>query len=118
MYYQNYQTARLNIRELVIEDISIWTNFFDDPIHLKHLPLPLPTGLSNHQKAEFWIDKQFTRYKENRFGLMALINKDSNELMGMCGLLSQELDGEPVLELVYHLLSPWWGKGYAIEAAS
>lgn len=117
MYYQNHQTQRLNIRELIKEDITIWTNFFDDPIHLKHLPLPPQPGMSNYQKAEFWIEKQFARYKENRFGLMALINRETGEFMGMCGLLTQVVDDESVLEIGYHLLSPYWGKGYATEAA-
>lgn len=118
MYYQNHQTERLNIRELTKEDIIIWTKFFDDPIHLQHLPLPPQPGMSNYQKAEFWIDKQLTRYKENRYGLMALTNKDTGEMMGMCGLLSQIVDEEPVLEIGYHLLNQYWGKGFATEAAT
>jgi len=74
--------------------------------------------MSNLEKAEFWIEKQLSRYEENRFGLMALINKENGKFIGMCGLLSQELDGEPVVEIGYHLLNPYWGNGYATEAAS
>ncbi len=118
MYLQEHHTDRLLIRPLTKEDIARWVNFFDDPIHLKHLPLPPQLGMSNYEKAEFWIDKQLTRYKENRYGLMALINQESKEFMGMCGLLSQELDNEPALEIGYHLLNLYWGKGYASEAAS
>jgi ribosomal-protein-alanine N-acetyltransferase len=118
MYHQTYQTERLSIRLLTKEDITTWTKFFDDPIHLKHLPLPPQPGMSNYEKAEFWVEKQFARYKEDRFGLMALVNKETNEMIGMCGLLSQELDGEKVLEVGYHLLYPYWGKGYASEAAA
>src|SRR5690242_1948524 len=107
MYHQEHQTDRLHIRQLTSEDSVVWTNFFDDLIHLKHLPLPSQPGMSNYQKAEFWIGKQLTRYQENRFGLMALINKTNGTFMGQCGLLSQELDGEPVLEIGYHLLSSY-----------
>lgn len=118
MYYRDHETQRLKIRLLTIEDAIIWTKFFDDPIHLKHLPLPPQPGMNNLQKAEFWIDKQLTRYVENRFGLMALVNKENNEFTGMCGMLTQELDGEKVFEIGYHLLNSYWGKGYATEAAS
>jgi ribosomal-protein-alanine N-acetyltransferase len=117
MYAQNHSTERLLIRPLVKEDAIIWQQFFHHPECLQYIVLPPQPGLSNLQKTEFWIDKQLTRYKENRFGLMALINKNTNQFMGQCGLLSQGLDGEPVLEIGYHLLPQYWGNGYATEAA-
>src|SRR5687767_1303061 len=117
MYLQNHHTERLLIRPLVKEDIVIWKTYFDDPEYLKYIILPVQEGLSNLEKTEFWFNKQFDRYKENRFGLMALIEKSSGELVGQCGLLLQELEGEPMLEIGYHLLKQYNGKGYATEAA-
>ena len=37
--------------------------------------------------------------------------------MGQCGLLLQEVDGEPEVEIAYHILKQYWGQGYAPEAA-
>ncbi len=116
-YVQDHYTQILLIRPLAKEDIPIWKTYFDDPEYLKYIVLPVQEGLSNLEKTEFWFNKQFARYQENRFGLMALVEKETNELVGQCGLLSQELDGEPVLEIGYHLLSQHQGKGYATEAA-
>jgi [ribosomal protein S5]-alanine N-acetyltransferase len=116
-YLQKHFSERLSIRPLVKEDIGIWKTYFEDPEYLKYIILPVQEGLSSYEKAEFWFNKQFARYEENRFGLMALIEKDTNQFVGQCGLLKQELEGEPVLEIGYHLLQPYQGKGYATEAA-
>jgi ribosomal-protein-alanine N-acetyltransferase len=116
-YVQEHHTERLLIRPLTEEDIPTWESYFEDPEYLQYIMLPPQPGLSNLQKAEFWIGKQFARYKENRFGLMALVEKSSGELVGQCGLLLQELEGEPVLEIGYHLFREQNGKGYATEAA-
>jgi ribosomal-protein-alanine N-acetyltransferase len=115
MYHQNYETERLSIRLLILADAAVWERFFEYPECTLYLPQQVDK--TNLEKAEFWIDKQLTRYRENRFGLMALIEKETGELVGQCGLLTQEVDGEPVLEIGYHLFPEHWGKGYATEAA-
>lgn len=117
MYLQNHHTERLLIRPLKEEDKTIWESFFEPAEYLKYIVIQAHQNWSKTEKTEFWFNKQFARYKENRFGLMALTNKETNELVGQCGLLSQELDGEPVLEIGYHLLPQHQGKGYATEAA-
>ena len=46
-----------------------------------------------------------------------MIDKQSNALVGQAGLLVQEVEGEQVLEVGYHVLPQHRMKGYAIEAA-
>jgi RimJ/RimL family protein N-acetyltransferase len=46
-----------------------------------------------------------------------LIDKETNALIGQCGLLLQEVDGIRELEVGYHIIKKYWGKGYAPEAA-
>ncbi len=41
----------------------------------------------------------------------------SGTFIGDCGLTYQHVDGETVLEVGYHLLPEYQGKGYATEAA-
>lgn len=117
MYLQEHHTERLIIRPLTKADIPAWTYYFNNPEHLRYIVLPPQENMTSLEKTEFWFDKQFLRYKENRFGLMALIDKNTGEFIGQCGLLTQEVDGDSVLEIGYHLLLPHWGKGYATEAA-
>lgn len=115
IYQDNLQTERLYTRFLTIDDVDIWTTFFDEPECAKYFPNP--DLLNARTRAENWINKGLTRYKENTFGLQALINKETNEFIGQCGLLKQEVDGVKELEVGYSLLRKHWGKGYATEAA-
>ena len=46
-----------------------------------------------------------------------MIETASNDVIGHCGLLKKEVDGQSEIELVYVLHKLAWGKGYAIEAA-
>lgn len=48
---------------------------------------------------------------------MAIIDQASGDLVGWCGLLVQEVDGEKELEVGYSILPTYWGSGYATEAA-
>lgn len=48
---------------------------------------------------------------------MALVEKETNVLVGWCGLLVQVVDGKEELEVGYSLLPAYWGKGYATEAS-
>jgi RimJ/RimL family protein N-acetyltransferase len=57
-----------------------------------------------------------TMERRHGFTLWALVEKDSGELIGDCGLQPLERVG-PEIELGYRLGSAHWGKGYATEAA-
>ena len=49
--------------------------------------------------------------------MFALMEKTSKELVGLCGLLVQIVDGKEDLEIGYSVLLTHWSKGYASEAA-
>ena len=108
------ETSRLSIRPLTSNDAKDWSPFFINNPSDKFLALSFKPIM---EQANAWIERQLLRYKENRYGLLALIDKYTNNLMGMCGLLSQEVNGQPELEIGYHILPKYWGKGFATEAA-
>jgi len=115
MYLHGSDTKRLNIRKLDVSDISIWETFFENNNSLEYLGLDL--SLDAKAQSKEWIERQLWRYENGQYGHHALLNKDSNEFIGQCGLLTQEIDGKIELEIGYHILPEYWGLGFATEAA-
>jgi RimJ/RimL family protein N-acetyltransferase len=115
IYTDNLESKRLRTRKLTLDDVGLWAEFFEDKDAIEFLPnIGFP---STKERAKHWIEKQLGRYADNRYGLQALINKDTNEFIGQCGLLAQEVDGEQKVEVGYHIFKKHWGQGYAPEAA-
>lgn len=54
-------------------------------------------------------------YEKNGFGLWAIVLKETNETIGMGGLIRR--DALEDVDIGYALLSRFWSKGYAVEAA-
>ena len=114
-YRDQLQSARLRTRFITTEDVIPWQEFFNDPEAIELFP---NFGLNTiEERAQHWIDRLLARYRENRYGLQMLIDKQTNSLIGQCGLLLQEVDGIQELEVGYHIIKKYWGKGYAPEAA-
>jgi [ribosomal protein S5]-alanine N-acetyltransferase len=107
-----YETERLYTREMTLADYVSLAKILQDPevmIAYEHA--------FNDAETTAWLDRQLARYKEFGFGLWAVVLKDTNEMIGQCGLSMQNFDGKQVLEIGYHLQKSFWHKGYAIEAA-
>ncbi|WP_445589469.1 GNAT family N-acetyltransferase [Sunxiuqinia sp. A32] len=116
MYLDGAETERLRIRKLELSDIAIWESFFENNDYLPYLGLDLSSD--KKAQAKEWIEIQLRRYQEKRYGHHALIDKQTNQFIGQCGLLTQEIDGKTEIEIGYHILPAYWGKGYATEAAN
>ena len=113
-YLDERETERLSIRPLVKSDYQVWQEFIMDEVATKFFPSEWKL---RPEKSEEWISLQLKGYKENKYGLQALIEKKSGEFVGQCGLLMQTIDGRNELEIGYHLIPRYWGNGYAIESA-
>ena|SRR6218665_2448490 len=114
-YKDGLESGRLRTRFLTLEDIEPWRDFFTDPLVQELFPPPLLIPGDDHAKT--WIERQLGRYSSGAFGHQALIHKATGEFIGMCGLIRQEVDGVAEMEVGYHILKPYRGKGYAPEAA-
>lgn len=113
-YTDHLETARLITRFVTKEDAAVWVDYCKDPTATKFTIIKDKTP---EEMSELFIDLTLKRYKEHRLGLQALINKETHEFIGKCGLLLQEVNGKEEVEVGYHLLPKFWGKGYATEAA-
>lgn len=115
IYTDNLKSKHLTTRFLTRKDIPIWIEFLQDKSSTKYLP---PFGDATPEKvATNWISKQLERYSNKNLGLQALILKETGAFIGMCGLLTQEINGETEVEVGYHILKEYRGHGYASEAA-
>ena len=113
-YQDHLETPRLITRKLALDDIISWTDFFKDEEAVEYFPA---FEGSDEERANHWINRQLTRYQENKYGLQALIDKKTNQFIGQCGLLTQEVDGKTEIEVGYHIFKSFWGQGFAPEAA-
>jgi [ribosomal protein S5]-alanine N-acetyltransferase len=113
--YLNQSSQRLTFRKLTEADIPVWTEFFIDNETLPFLGIDLTK--SPHEQAQNWIQIQLERYKNNDYGHLAAIEKDTGLFIGMGGILPREIDSESYFEIAYSLKKEFWGKGYGTEIA-
>ncbi len=113
-YEEGIQSERLITRYLTPDDVPAWIEFLKDPECVKFIPNP--EAIPPDDYAVYWILTQITSYKQKKYGFQVLLNKVTGELIGQAGLLMQEVDGQPELEVASHIMKQHWGKGYAAEA--
>lgn len=115
LYEDRLDTQRITTRFLSRFDIEAWAAFFEEDEAYEFLMQR--NGQTNLEMSEAWIKRQLQRYESGTFGLQAIIDKKSKQLVGQCGLLLQKIDGKLEIEVGYHILKKYWGMGYAPEAA-
>jgi len=108
-------SERIEFRPLKYDDWHVWTSFMSNSDAIRHSPSFQVEDAE--QNAKKWINKQLDRYESGNFEMLALIDRKSNEFIGQCGLLTQEVDGEKELEIGYSLIKKHWGKDLATEVA-
>jgi len=106
------ETSRLILREFVPEDSSALARVICDRETMRFYPLAF-----DRAAADEWILRNRCRYEEFGHGLWAMELKSTREMIGDCGITVQEVDGEGLREIGYHLRHDLWGQGLATEAA-
>lgn len=106
------ETARTYLREMQQSDLTSLCKILQD----EEVMYAYEHAFSIEESQE-WLDKQLKRYREYGFGLWAVILKETEIMIGQCGLTKQDCDGLEVLEIGYLFQKAYWHNGYAVEAA-
>ena len=106
------ETERLILRKMTQEDYPALCRMLQDPLCMYAYEHAF-----SDEEAQAWLDRQLTRYREDGFGLWAMVRKDTGEMIGQCGLTMQPWKEESVLEIGYLFRRDAWHRGYATEAA-
>ncbi|CAM4406534.1 GNAT family N-acetyltransferase [Zobellia roscoffensis] len=108
------KTERLLFRKVLPSDFDTWLPFHKDKRSSEFWKgLPSDPKIACQQQ----FDRIFERYENGLGGMNALILKSTGDLIGLCGLLKQNVDNIEELEIGYSILPKYWKQGYASEAA-
>lgn len=106
------ETNRLILREYVPEDFDALFEILSDAETMAHYPRPYDANGTRR-----WIAWNEENYRTCGFGLWAVILKETGTFLGDCGITMQNIDGNLLPELGYHIHKAHWRNGYAKEAA-
>ena len=106
------ETERLILRDYALEDFDALYEILSDGETMKHYPKPYDKKMIRH-----WIEWNIQNYQKYGFGIWAVVLKETGEFIGDCGLTIQNIDGELLPEIGYHINKRYWRQGFGSEAA-
>lgn len=107
------RTERLHLRRIEEADLVSLGRIYADPICMQFYP-----GTKSASETDAWFHRlAFDSYNRHGFGLWAVVDAASGEVIGDCGITLQETPAGLEPEIGYHLWRDFWGKGLATEAA-
>jgi RimJ/RimL family protein N-acetyltransferase len=103
------RTSRLLLRPWRDEDIAAFVEMSGDPLVMEHL---LPA-------REDWVARARAHWDEHAFGQWVVELPGVAYFIGVVGLgvVSYQAPFTPAVEVAWRLARPYWGQGYATEAA-
>jgi len=107
------ETERLFLREMMDSDFDALYEVLADSDIMEHYPYTF-----DEARVRNWIFRNMERYQKDGFGLWALVLKETGKMIGDCGITMQNIHGQMLPEVGYHIRADHQRKGYATEAAA
>ncbi len=103
------RTPRLLLRPWRDEDIPAFLEMSADPLVMEYLP----------PADEAWVARARAHWDEHGFGQWVVEIPGGAPFIGVVGLgtISFEAPFTPAVDVAWRLARPYWGRGYAAEAA-
>jgi RimJ/RimL family protein N-acetyltransferase len=108
------ETDRLTLRHLLPGDLDSLFALYRDPEIRRYFP----DGTLSFEETKEELDWFLNGHPAHpELGLWATVHKETNQLIGRCGLLPWTIEQRPEVEVAYLLAKEYWGQGLATEAA-
>jgi RimJ/RimL family protein N-acetyltransferase len=114
MHHTTLETARLRLRPFAADlgDVDAMLDVLGDPVSMRHYPRPF-----DREATVSWVRRNLERYERDGFGLLAIEEQDGALVIGDCGPTIQDVEGESLVELGWHVRRDRQGQGFATESA-
>ena len=109
----NIETDRLIIGSLQEVDLEPLAALWSDPEVTLYMG-----GPRNYEEVLTILREDARLNPQPVFDLRPVIEKETGQIIGDCGILEKEIEGRNQYEIVYVLGKSAWGKGFATEVAS
>jgi len=104
----------LLLRDLRVEDAEFFFEMNRDPDVME---FSLGNGCASVEEERQLIHEHITGYYQKYgFGFWAVVLRETEELIGRCGLLLQMVDDISEVEIAYRFAKEYWNRGFATEA--
>jgi len=107
------ETERLILRGMREEDTEAFLRIFSDPVAMQYFGV-----IFDRARMEAWVRDNLEHQAKYGFSLLSVVLKDSDEVIGDCGLETTEIEGELVVGVGFDFRREYWNRGYATEAAT
>jgi RimJ/RimL family protein N-acetyltransferase len=101
------------LRPLQLADLSDMLEIWGDPVAMRYYP-----STRTREELVGMVERSAASYQRDQTGFYAMIDCASQQWIGQCGLLWQEVDDIEELELGYQCKPRFWRQGYTSEAVS
>ena len=109
-----FETDRLVLRRLTVEDAPFILRLLNEPSFLEHIG---DRGVRNFADAKQYIlSGPVASYEHHGFGLFLVELKAGSAPIGICGLLKR--DALDDVDVGFAFVPESWSKGYAFESVS
>lgn len=108
-------TPRLWVRQFQAGDTAALQRLFGDAEVMR-----FGDGAQDADWVANWLAHRVAEYAHNaERAVWAVVARETAEVLGYCGLFAMDdVNGRPETEIGYRLARPFWGHGYATEAAT